>query len=167
MFHSQSLPNIEMKTNNNFNLTFLSAFKHKNWNHQIYSYLKRNRNENKILIIYILHSHLSNMILKFCIKLKLRPFQYCSNLFPRLLDLQTFTTIIPSICYSIDLLFFFLSFTQYSLLKRNENHFDNAQTHALADMLDLWSPHLCTVHLLQQMFHLNFCRSLNSIRGPS
>ena len=106
-FSISSLPNIKMNKNNHFNITFRSAFKHKIWNHQIYSYLKRNRNENKILIIYILHSHLSNMILKFCIKLKLRPFQYCSNLFPRLLDLQTFTTIIPSIFYSIDLLFKF------------------------------------------------------------
>ena len=145
MFHSQSLPNIEMKTNNNFNLTFLSAFKHKNWNHQIYSYFfKKIEMKTKYLFTYILHSHLSNMTLKFYIKLKLRPFQYCSNLFPRLLDLQTFTTIIPSICYRIDLLF--LSFTQYSLLKRNENHFDNAQTHlqiCLTCGLHIYAPCTC------------------------
>ena len=43
--------NNEMKTNNHFNLTFLYAFKHKNWNHQIHSYSIRNKNEKKIFIL--------------------------------------------------------------------------------------------------------------------
>ena len=41
------LLNIEIKTNNHSILTFLYAFKHKNWNHQIHFYLKsRNGKKN-------------------------------------------------------------------------------------------------------------------------
>ena len=44
------LLNIEMKTNNYSNLALLYASKHKNWNYQIHSYSRINKNEKKIFL---------------------------------------------------------------------------------------------------------------------
>ena len=61
-FSLSLLLDIKMETNNHSNLTFLYAFKSMNWNHQLLSYSRRNRNGSKIFIL-IFHSHVSNMAL--------------------------------------------------------------------------------------------------------
>ena len=58
-FSFSLLLNIEIKTIYHPNLRFLYAFKYKNWNHQIQSYLEKNRNGNKTFI-FIPHSHIPN-----------------------------------------------------------------------------------------------------------
>ena len=55
------LLNIEMKTNNYSNLALLYASKHKNWNYQIHSYSRINKNEKKIFF-FIPHFHVPNML---------------------------------------------------------------------------------------------------------
>ena len=53
------LLNIKMETNYHSNLIFIYAFKYKNWNNQIHSYLRGNQNGNKKFIL-IPHSRVPN-----------------------------------------------------------------------------------------------------------